>query len=282
MTLRNLPALSAQKVTPGASWELPERARASWDRRVSAAAGDTTITILDVIGEDFWGDGVSPNRIYAALRSIGNQPVTVQINSPGGVFDDGLAIYNMLRMHPAKVTTQVIGMAASAASIIAMAGDEIQIAKAGHMMIHNTQWVAFGDRHAMLAAHDAMAKFDETLAGLYIDRTGLDEKDVRAIMDGETFMTGSEAVDRGFADGLLEADITHSDAASNRSPLAEIEAALANGKALPRSERRRLIKNFVDSKPRAAGDDAMPGAGEEADGLAHLRIAAMKLSLNRG
>ena len=100
-----------------------------WKPEVHAAADDdNSISIYDVIGEDFWtGEGVTVKRIDAALRKIGNRDVVVNINSPGGDVFEGIAIYNRLREHPAKVQVKVMGLAASAASIIAMAGDEIQI-----------------------------------------------------------------------------------------------------------------------------------------------------------
>jgi ATP-dependent Clp protease protease subunit len=84
--------------------------------------------MYDVIGEDFWsGGGVTVNRVDAALRQIGNQDVEVHINSPGGDMFEGIAIYNRLLEHPGKVTVKVLGLAASAASIIAMAGEEVLI-----------------------------------------------------------------------------------------------------------------------------------------------------------
>src|SRR5690606_18124282 len=91
----------------------------------AAIDGSDTITILDVIGYDWWtGEGVTAKRVSAALRAIGEKPVTVLINSPGGDFFEGVTIYNMLRAHPSKVTVQILGIAASAASVIAMAADE--------------------------------------------------------------------------------------------------------------------------------------------------------------
>jgi HK97 family phage portal protein len=116
----------------GARWDLHPQARAKMGCGVSRRRRRqaSTITILEPIGVDFFGNGVTAKRIAAALRAIGNQPVTVMINSPGGDFFEGLAIYNLLREHPKAVTVQVIGIAASAASVIAMAGDDIQIGKA--------------------------------------------------------------------------------------------------------------------------------------------------------
>lgn len=282
MSKRQLPELHRPNAPEGIDFAVPVRARAAFDPAVRAASkDDATISILAEIGENWDGTGVTPNRIAAALRSIGPRPVTVQINSPGGNFFDGLAIYNMLRGHSEEVTVQVLGMAASAASIIAMAGDTIQVAKAGMMMIHNTQSIAIGDRHTMAEMVAAMEVFDATLAGLYADRTGTDAAEIARMMDAETFIAGSDAVASGFADDLLPADQVEKVSNSAEPAHRRVAAALARA-GMPRSELRKLMKELAEDMPRAALEDAMPRAGEEADGLAHLRIAAMKLSLTRG
>lgn len=282
MSKRQLPELQRPNAPEGIDFAVPVRARAAFDPAVRAASkDDATISILAEIGENWDGTGVTPNRIAAALRSIGPRPVTVQINSPGGNFFDGLAIYNMLRGHSEEVTVQVLGMAASAASIIAMAGDTIQVAKAGMMMIHNTQSIAIGDRHTMAEMVAAMEVFDATLAGLYADRTGTDAAEIARMMDAETFIAGSDAVASGFADDLLPADQVEKVSNSAEPAHRRVAAALARA-GMPRSELRKLMKELAEDMPRAALEDAMPRAGEEADGLAHLRIAAMKLSLTRG
>ena len=253
-----------------------------WNRAVTAKADDSTITILDEIGENWDGTGVTPSRIAAALRSIGDKPVTVVINSPGGSFWDGLAIYNMLRQHSKPVTVQIVGMAGSAASIIAMAGDEIKIAKAGIYFVHNTQWIAIGDRHVMLQTHEDMRVFDELSNELYSDRTGIPADKIAAMMDAETFIGGEDAVDLGFADRLLDADEIMK--VENRAEPAhrKVAAALRKG-GMPRSEIRALMKDLSGDMPGAVPTSVMPGADDptELDGLAHLRAAAMKLSLNR-
>ena len=122
-----------------------------WRPEVNAkdTEADNTISVLDVIGQNWSGTGVTASRIAAGPRSIGKRDVVVNINSPGGDYFEGLAIYNTLREHPAKVTVKILGVAASAASVIAMAADEVQIARAGFLMIHNTWIVAMGDRHAL-------------------------------------------------------------------------------------------------------------------------------------
>jgi ATP-dependent protease ClpP protease subunit len=180
-----------------------------WRPEVQAKdeTSDNTISVLDVIGEDFWtGQGVTLNRVAAALRQIGPRDVVVNVNSPGGDFFEGLAIYNALRDHPAKVTVKVMGIAASAASVIAMAGDEILIARAGFFMIHNTWVMAAGDRHAMREVAAWLEPFDAVSADIYAARTGLDPKTISKMLDRETWIGGAEAVDQGFADGFLAAD----------------------------------------------------------------------------
>lgn len=271
MSLRtNLPEIKALNPIPNGEWEAPSEALARWPH-VEAALNDdsATITILDVIGQDPWtGEGVTTKRITAALRSIGARDVTVQINSPGGDFFEGLSIYNALRAHPHKVTVQVLGLAASAASVIAMAGDEVQVARAGFLMIHNAWAIALGNRHAMRATADVLEPFDKAMADVYAARTGMKESEIAKMMDNETWISGSDAVDQGFADSLLTADQepkqTSADASNNRIvALRKVEAALASQK-VSRRERGRLlaeIRGERDAAPNAMRDaGAFPAA----------------------
>lgn len=106
--------------------------------------GDNVITMFETIGEDWWtGGGVTAKKVASQLRAIAG-PVEVQINSPGGDMFEGIAVYNVLREHPHDVTVKVMGMAASAASIIAMAGDTVEIGAASFLMIHNCWVLAMG------------------------------------------------------------------------------------------------------------------------------------------
>jgi ATP-dependent protease ClpP protease subunit len=283
MSLRALPELHCPDGVTG-SVHLTEKAlqmyRTVEAPRAAAADGADVITILDVIGYDWWtGEGVTAKRISAALRQIGDKPVTVLINSPGGDFFEGVTIYNLLRAHPSKVTVRILGIAASAASVIAMAGDEIQIAKLGFVMIHNTQWVAAGDRHVMYETGEIMKVFDATCAEMYSDRTGLEISEVEKMLDAETWLGGQGAVDKGFADEVADFDIAASDVSNSKPALYRLEAALASGKPLPRSERRRLIKEISEGMPSAAPSNVMPSADNDA--IDRLRLAAARLSLTR-
>src|SRR5690606_26247503 len=133
--------------------------------------------------------------VAAALRAMGAGPVTVNVNSPGGDMFEGLAIYNLLREHEGEVTVKVLGLAASAASIIAMAGDTVQIARAGFLMIHNCWVVAQGNRHDLREYAEMMEPFDAAMADIYSARTGLDATEVQKQLDAESWINGSAAIE---------------------------------------------------------------------------------------
>jgi ATP-dependent Clp protease protease subunit len=178
----------------------------------AVATGDNIITMFDLIGEDFWtGAGITAKKVSAQLRAIGDRPVTVQINSPGGDMFEGIAIYNVLREHPQDITVQVMGMAASAASIVAMAGDTVEIGAASFFMIHDCWVLAIGNRHDMAETATWLEPFDAAMRDVYAARTGLKADEISKMMDAETWLSGSAAVDKGFADALLPADQVRQD-----------------------------------------------------------------------
>lgn len=261
MSLRNLPEAKTFARPQNFQWDAPSDVLAKWAETPSNAASEdpATITIFDVIGEDFWtGGGFTAKRMSAALRSIGNNPVTVQLNSPGGDMFEGIAIYNMLRAHKAKVTVEVLGWAASAASIIAMAGDEIRMGLGTFMMVHNAWGVVVGNRHDMAEASTLFEGFDSAIADIYEARTGRARKDIEKLMDAETFMGPTEAVEKGFADAIddtLGADT--GDEAKNtadRGLMArrQTEAALAKA-GFSRSVRAEMLSELTSPAARDAG-----------------------------
>ncbi len=260
MSLRSLPEAKTFARPQNFQWDAPSDVLAKWaDQPVNAASEDpSTITVFDVIGEDPWtGGGFTAKRMSAALRSIGTNPVKVQINSPGGDMFEGIAIYNMLRAHKAKVTIEVLGWAASAASIIAMAGDDIRMGLGTFMMVHNAWGVVVGNRHDMAEASTLFEGFDGAIADIYEARTGRDRKDIQKLMDAETFMGPTEAVEQGFADAVDEtlgadagADAQNS---TDRGLMArrQTEAALAKA-GFSRSVRAEMLSELVSPAPRDA------------------------------
>jgi len=228
--------------------------------------GDNVITMFDVIGEDWWtGGGVTAKKVASQLRAIAG-PVEVQINSPGGDMFEGIAIYNVLREHPYDVTVKVMGMAASAASIIAMAGDTVEIGAASFLMIHNCWVLAMGNRHDMRETAEFLEPFDAAMVDVYSARSGQKAEDIAKWMDAETFMSGSQAIERGFADALLAADKITTDEkaqASDRqvNELRAMELQLVSA-GLTRTQARDRI-NKIKGTPGAVRDaDTTPGAGD--------------------
>jgi ATP-dependent protease ClpP protease subunit len=253
MTKDRMPASVALPRIAQAECFIPTAAMERWVPMARAEDGSATISILDPIGEDFMGGGVTAKRISGALRAIGPKDVTVTINSPGGSFFEGLAIYNLLRSHPARVTVEIVGIAASAASFIAMAGDEVRMAEASFMMIHNTQMIAMGDRNTFLDVADDMAAFDDVLAGIYAVRSGRDKKAIARMLDDETWMSGAQAVEAGLADIIAEptaAQLENRADSEEVNALRVIDTVMAQAN-IPRGRRRELLAR-IKGTPRAA------------------------------
>lgn len=249
-------------------------------RPAALESGDNVITMFDVIGEDWWtGGGVTAKKVAAQLRAIGDRPVEVQINSGGGDMFEGLAIYNVLREHPQPITMKVMGMAASAASVIAMAGDTVQIGAASFIMIHNCWVIAAGNRHDFAEVAAYLAPFDQAMADVYAARSGQPTADCAKWMDQESWFSGSLAIERGFADELLAADQMKVDEKAKASDRAAnevraLEMTLINS-GMTRTQARARIKSLKGT-PGAAPDDAdTPGAGGDPE-----LMAAMQSLLN--
>lgn len=260
MSLLNLPEIKAATRIGAAQFDLRPDALDRWQPGICAAAdGDASISIYDQIGESWDGSGMTASRMSGILRNIGARDVVVNVNSPGGDFFEGVAIYNLLRQHKARVTVQIMGMAASAASVIAMAGDEILMGDGAFLMVHNAWAVAVGNRHDMLAASEQLAPFDAAMADVYAARTGLSVKAAVAMMDAETWIGSAQAVKDGFATGMIDrADITQdAKAQASKKYLALVEASMARA-GHSRTVRRDALQSLFSSTPGAAGD-AKPG-----------------------
>ena len=274
MSLRDLPAGPVLPRPAAFQADAPSDALVRWAEMpvavqvTSVTESDSTITIFDVIGEDGMGGGVSLRRIAAALSRIGPQAVTVQINSPGGDMFEGIAIYNLLRAHPAAVTVEVLGLAASAASIIAMAGDEIHMSPGSFLMLHNAWGVVIGNRHDMAEAAALFQSFDAALAGIYAARSGRPQVEIAALLDAETFLGAEEAIAAGMADGIapdtgnrprVEAEPpTMAQARPDIQARRRIDAALAQ-QGIPRSARRAMLRDLTGT--RNAAEPATQNAG---------------------
>lgn len=254
------------------SWAPSDSVMARYNPHIKAQGSDgdeTTLNIYSSIGEyfDWWTgetSGIGANTVSAFLDKADGRDVTININSPGGDYFEGLAIYNLLDQYDGNVKVRVIGLAASAASFLAMGGDTIEIAKAGFFMIHNASTGVYGNKEMMRDAADVLAQLDEVMAGIYVDRTGKSAKDIAKMLDAETWISGEDAVDMGFADGFLGKDATveETNESGNTSAVKRLEKALARA-GLTRQERQDLKAEFLrDAIQANARKTATPTAGD--------------------
>jgi len=170
---------------------------------IKAKAKDTAeISIYDEIG--FWG--VSAASFAQDLKSCGNnlKQINLHIHSPGGDVFDGIAIYNLLKNHPANVTVYIDGLAASMASVIAMAGNEVIMPENAMMMIHKPWGIQGGDAEDMRKYADLLDKVENTLIPAYANKTGKTPEELAEMLSAETWLNGKECVEQGFADKLAE------------------------------------------------------------------------------
>lgn len=165
---------------------------------------ERTLFLNGVIAEDSWfDDEVSPQVFKGELES-GDGDITVWINSPGGDCIAAARIYNMLKEYPHNVTVKIDGLAASAASVIAMAGDKVMMSPVAMVMIHNPATLAYGDTAEMKKTMDMLSEVKESIINAYEIKTQLSRTKIAHLMDAETWMNANKAVELGFADGIME------------------------------------------------------------------------------
>lgn len=165
------------------------------------------IYIFDEIGDSWWSETTSASDFVRQLRDLGDvATIDLHLNSPGGSIFDGVAIYNLLVQHKAKVTTYVDGHAASIASVIALAGDEVVMAENAMMMIHNPLVGICGYYNAneLLDLAGDLDKIRQAMMTTYLRATSRSEEELVAALDAETWLTAAEAVEWGFADRVNE------------------------------------------------------------------------------
>lgn len=187
------------------------------------------LLVYDDIGENYWtGLGITPATVAAAIKAAGQyDSIVLRINSPGGSCFDGVAIYNLLRSQNKPIDVFVDGIAASAASVVAMAGDTINMGTGAMLMIHNAAWGCYGDAQALRASADTIETISVTVGEIYVKRAHIDATELKGLMDAETWMGGEEAVERGFATKTVERD----------------DAAVAEARALTQSFNMKAFKH---------------------------------------
>lgn len=277
MTLRTLPGLTALQAPDGIEWTVPGPALDAYQPEIHAAAdGERSISIYGVIGRSYYSDEPdnTDRRIAGALRSLGPGDITVQLNSPGGDFLHGAAIYNLLREHDGNVTVKIMALAGSAASVIAMAGDEILIPRAGFVFVHDASAIAIGNRYLTAAVTELLAEIDASMADVYAARAGVTTTVAAGWMDKSegkgTMFRGEAAIKAGLADAILSEDQigarAETPAPQQTKAVARLENVLAAA-GMSRDERRSLIGDAIGSR-------AVAGDLDPSDAVARLATAA--------
>lgn len=236
--------------------------------RVNAGKDEATVYLYDmIVGSDlqaeFWG-GVSPQAFAQQLAAITAGTIHLRINSPGGDVFAARAIEQTVREHPANIIVHIDGLAASAASFIAMAGDEVRIADGAMFMIHKAWTLGFGNADDFVDLAALLEKIDGTLADTYAKKTGKDRAELLAMMADETWLTGAEAVEAGFADRLAGDDAQGQSDAKEAANLWNL-AAFGKAAAQPPAAKP------AESKPRA------PAAAPVDTSYEHARVRARLL-----
>lgn len=219
--------------------------------------------VIDIKGEiinsnnqwiyDWLGmEATSPKKISDALRDAGGEDVEIHINSPGGDVFAGSEIYTLLRGYSGKVKIKILGIAASAASVIAQAG-ESEISPTGMFMIHNVKTWSSGDYRDMEYTAEALRAANESIINAYVAKTGMTQEELQGLMDRETYMAAAQAVEYGFIDKVM---------------FTEQAPELRNGFGLLPEETLKKIKNLIKNP-----------TPPEPDILMQKNKAAMKLKL---
>lgn len=263
MSLLDLPDVRAFQRPTWLAFEAPQQSVEQFDPSMVAAESedDTVIALYGQIGVDpFSSVDNSERRISRALRAIGKKDISVNINSPGGNFFSGLAIYNLLRMHPAKVTVNVIGMAGSAASVVAMAGDEILMADGAQIMVHNGSGVIVGNKFDTAEATEILTEIDAGMAEIYAARAGVEVSEAAKWMDrgkgSGTFFNVSRALETGLATGKMDRAAVVACAEEPKPAPAErvLENALITGCNMSPKEAKAYVSNFKAGTRDASAD----------------------------
>ena len=218
---------------------------------------ERVLELHGTIAEESWfDDDVTPQLFKDELNS-GSGDITVWINSPGGDCVAAAQIYNMLTQYKGNVTVKIDGIAASAASVIAMAGNIVLMSPVSMMMIHNPATVAFGDHAEMQKAIDMLAEVKESIINAYVIKTGLSRSKLSHLMDAETWMDANKAVELGFADDIItraktkpntDSEEDDDDESTEEKEKKTSDSMLFSRKAVNNALMNKLEKHYVQSK----------------------------------
>jgi ATP-dependent Clp endopeptidase proteolytic subunit ClpP len=222
-----------------------------------ALAQGAEIAIYDEIG----AFGIPAKAFLDELKALGPQDVTLRINSPGGSVFDGVAIYNALKRHDGRVTVLIDGIAASIASMVAMAGDEVVMPANAMLMLHDPSGMVMGTAADMRSMADALDKMKAGMVGAYRDKSGRDDAEIEALMRAETWLTAEEAIDLGLADRIEDPVrmAAHFDLSRFQNPPPQLAATITHGQetdmADPEEERTDETETTIEEPETPPADE---------------------------
>lgn len=202
----------------------------------------TEITIYGIIGDSWWEDSISASDIDNALKNI-NGDIVINLNSPGGDAFDGIAIYNRLKKHDGKVTINVDGWACSAASVIAMAADDLVMGLGTMVMIHEASSLVWGTKTEMRKEADVLDELEEGIIDIYMTKANISREEIRSMVDAETWLGAQKAVDIGFATSTATAVSNNKD-----NEITQLKAQLTT----MQSELQQLKNKSQKEEPKPA------------------------------
>lgn len=234
-----------------------------WKNQTENNPTERVLTLNGTIAEESWFDDDITPQLFKDELNCGTGNITVWINSPGGDCVAAAQIYNMLMDYKGNVTVRIDGIAASAASVIAMAGNTVLMSPVSTMMIHNSATVAMGDHNDMQKAIEMLNEVKESIINAYEIKTGLSRAKLAHLMDAETWMNANKAVELGFADGIIARENPNTDSDEDdeededekekkKSPC---DSVLFSRKAINTALQNKLKKHYSKNVSGNAGTD---------------------------
>ena len=224
-----------------------------WKNQTEEEA-ERVLELYGTIAEASWfDDDVTPKMFHDELFA-GSGPVTVWLNSPGGDCIAASQIYTMLMDYKGDVTVKIDGIAASAASVIAMAGTKVLMAPTALMMIHNPMTIAYGNHEDMEKAIEMLDEVKESIINAYEIKTSLSRAKLSHLMDSETWMNANKAIELGFADDILE---------DGKKNVADVPAYAFSGKATENQLMNKMVAYFRQAEKTSVRDDAVKASSTD-------------------
>lgn len=229
--------------------------RKFWNWARDADTGVRVLTMRGPISDETWfGDEVTPGVFRAELNE-GTGPVAAWIDSPGGDVFAAAQIYNMLRDYKDEVNVHIDSLAASAASVIAMAGKTVEISPTGYLMIHNPSMMAWGDSAEMQRAKNMLDEVKEGIINAYEVRTGLSRQQLSDMMDAETWLSAKKAVELGFADKIMFEDEGKDAVSLSFSRVSVTNSLLSRIKGTTERDTRIILPTMAKAETKPAPQD---------------------------